>query len=114
MAVKAQGLDEVVYRLLRPFGARKAADEWRAATVLRERGLMEQAEAHSRRAFMHRCYAHHLAREWTPDAEPLIRAVRGSLSWQLGFLGYGIAAKLVGAALNRPITRWQARYAFKS
>jgi hypothetical protein len=90
--------------------ARKAADEWRAATVLREHGLMKQAEVHLWWARLHLCYAQNLAREWTPDEKALIRAVRGPLSWQLGFLGYGIAAKLVGAALNRPITRRQARY----
>lgn len=94
--------------------AREAADEWRASEALYARGLPKQAESHKRRALMHLLRARILAREWTPDAEALIRAVRGALSWQIGFLGYGIAAKLVGAALNRPITRWHARYLIKS
>jgi hypothetical protein len=94
--------------------ARKAADEWRASEALYALGLPNQAEQHKRRAFVHLWCARNLAREWTPDAEALIRAVRGALSWQIGFLGYGIAAKLVGAALNRTITRWHARYLIKS
>jgi hypothetical protein len=94
--------------------AREAADEWRASEALHALGLPNQAEPHERRAFMHLWCARNLAREWTPDAEALIRAVRGTLSWQIGFLGYGIAAKLVGAALNRPITRRHARYLIKS
>jgi hypothetical protein len=94
--------------------AREAADEAHASEVLYALGLPNQAEQHERRAFMHMWCARNLAREWIPDAEPLIRTVRGALSWQIGFLGYGIAAKLVGAALNRPITRWHARYLIKS
>jgi len=93
--------------------AREAADEWRASEALYALGLPIQAEQHRRRAFMHLCSARNLAWEWIPDAEALIRAVRGALSWQIGFLGYGIAARLVGAALNRPITRWHARYLIK-
>jgi hypothetical protein len=94
--------------------AREAADEWRASEALYALGLPNQAGQHKRRASMHLWCARNLAREWTPDAEPLILAVRGALSWQIGFLGYGIAAKLVGAALNRPVTRRHARYLVKS
>jgi hypothetical protein len=93
--------------------AREASDEWRASEALYAVGLPNQAEQHKRRAFMHLYSARNLAWEWTADEEALIRAVRGALSWQIGFLGYGIAAKLVGAALNRPITRWHARYLIK-
>jgi hypothetical protein len=94
--------------------AREAADEWRASQALYALWLPNQAVQHKRRAFTHLRCARNLAREWTPDAQALIREVRGALSWQIGFLGYGIAAKLVGAALNRPITRWHARYLTKS
>jgi hypothetical protein len=90
--------------------AREAGEAWRASQVLHAAGLPNQAEQHMQRATIYLWYAQKLAQEWTPDAEALIRAVRGRLSWQVGFLGYGIAAKLVGEALNRPITRWQARY----
>jgi len=84
------------------------------AELLRARGHLDQAALHTRRALFHLCYAHELAREWAPDPHVLIREVRGALSWQLGFLGYGIAADLVQAALNQPVSRGQARYASKS
>jgi hypothetical protein len=92
----------------------EAVDEGRASEVLRAHGLPNQAEQLKRQAHMHIWRAHTLVRTWTPDAAALIRQVRGALSWQLGFLGYGIAANLVGTALNQRITRWDARYLIKS
>jgi hypothetical protein len=43
----------------------------------------------------------------------LIIKVRGALSWHIGFVGYGIAAGLVSAALDVPISRHQALRAVK-
>jgi hypothetical protein len=94
--------------------AREAADEWRASQALHAAGLPNLAEQHMVRALIHLWCAQNLAREWTPDEEALVRAVRSAFSWQIGFLGYGIAAKLVGAALNHRITRWRVRHLTKS
>jgi hypothetical protein len=93
---------------------RAFAKERGAAELLRKAGYPDQAAVHTQLALFHLWRAQKLAREWTPDAEALIRGVRGALSWQIGFLGYGIAGKLVGAALTRRITRWQARYLIES
>ena len=65
--------------------ARAAVEESQAAEALRARGFRHQAAVHTELAFMHLSCARNLAREWTPDAETLIRVVRGS--WQLGFFG---------------------------
>jgi hypothetical protein len=74
----------------------------------------DPAVEHTRRSLFQGWYAEKLAREWTPAANDLIRAVRGDMSWLLGPVGYKTAAKLVGAALDRPVTRWGARRAVKS
>jgi hypothetical protein len=94
--------------------ARTAAKEWEIAELLRKGGHPDEAAVHTKRALLHLWCAQKLAREWTPDAEALIHAVRGPLSWQIGFLGYGITAQLVGAALNQQIDRLQVRYLIKS
>ena len=43
----------------------------------------------------------------------LIDKVRGALSWHIGFVGYGIAAGLVSAALDVPVSKWQVLRAIK-
>jgi len=91
---------------------REALDEGRAADVLREHGLPDKAAVHARQAVKHLWCAQKLAKEWSPNATELVRAVRGELSWQIGGLGHsgGIATKLVAAALNsKPISRFLAR-----
>ena len=77
-------------------------------------GFPDQAAEHTQRAHFHLCYAKKLAREWSPDTHELICKVRFALSWQIGCLGYGIAADLVEVALDKPISRWPVRYVVKS
>ena len=92
---------------------REALDEGRAADVLREHGLPDQAPVHTQQAVKHFWCAQNLAKEWSPNATELICAVRGELSWQIGGLGNvgTIATELVAAALNlnQPISRFLAR-----
>jgi hypothetical protein len=80
-----------------------------AAEVLDKAGHPDEAAELTQRAVKHLWRAQKLAREWSPNATELIRKVHAS-SWQIGFLGYGIIAELVAAALNRPISRGQVRY----
>jgi hypothetical protein len=87
---------------------KRLESEW-----LYARGLLDHAEQRKRQARKHIWRAHTLVRQWTPDKKTLIQAVRGPLSFEFGSLGYGIAAKLVGAALDRPITKWHARHIIK-
>jgi hypothetical protein len=107
----------------RAFQAERSA--WRQ---LRESGLAEQAEPHKTKALRHLVTADQMEvarREGKVtalggprcaldlDAAYLIAQVRGALSWHIGFVGYGIAAGLVSAALDVPISRDQAVYALK-
>jgi hypothetical protein len=51
-----------------------------------------------------------LKREWIRVEDELVLAVYGTLSWEVGFLGYRIVADLVGAALDRKLDWEHARY----
>jgi hypothetical protein len=91
--------------------ARAAVEEWQTAEALRAFGLPDEAAGHMHLAFMHLSRAHILAREWRPDRDELLRATCINLERLFGFRGYRIAAGLVSAALNEPISRSHTRYA---
>lgn len=123
----AQLLAELAERATRPDDGtiaeierwgREFLKEERAAEVLREHGLSDQAALHTRQAVKHLWCAGQRAKEWSPNAKELIRMVRwGAVSWQIAGLGNvgGIAADLVEAALNQRISsRWFARRRVKS
>jgi hypothetical protein len=87
--------------------------ERRAWQSLCANGLADQAQPHLRQAVEHLVLANILTRDWTPDHDELLHGTCNRLAGFFGHRCYGIAAQLVSAALDKPISRRHTRYAVK-